>query len=171
MKSLQFLLLTVACTFTMSCTKRIDIASPAAPVSGNLIVDMKVANLTSGSSALESVEARPGDHVRFIIRCEATGSAQLKNLTLRDIIPTRLTFLPTLMINGVVQDEGEFLSTGLNLGSVYASQPIVITYTASILMRSAFQKGVTVLTSTVTARTDQTATVADSADVRVVVEP
>ncbi|KKP31770.1 MAG: hypothetical protein A2312_01975 [Candidatus Staskawiczbacteria bacterium RIFOXYB2_FULL_32_9] len=108
-----------------------------------------VRNLSSGTNWANSVSAKPGDVLSFMIVSSITGSTQnLNNVTVRDILPANLINRTNVIIDNVV-NYGD-LNSGINIGYLSPSQMRTITYQVQVAPSSNFNFGNTTLTNYVT---------------------
>ena len=133
---------------------------------GSLIVNKKVINLSSGNLNWQtSVSAVPTNILSFAITIQS-GNQDLHNVFVRDILPTNINYLGKLTIN-TNQNQVEDITDGINIGTVYANQPVVISYQAQVGPATNFTYGTTTLTSGATVSSNETSNQTSAAQVLV----
>ena len=121
----------------------------------------------------ESVEAKSGDTVRYRIHFKNTGNTTLKNVIIRDILPTGLTYVKgTTEIFNTAHPKGVTLSdkivtdSGINLGDYAAEAGAWIYFNATVDQGISDKCSNTILRNVVQANGGH-GTKEDTADVRV----
>ena len=121
----------------------------------------------------ESVEAKSGDTVRYRIHFKNTGNTTLKNVIIRDILPTGLTYVKgTTEIYNTAHPKGVKLSdkivtdSGINLGDYAAEAGAWIYFNATVDQGISDKCSNTILRNVVQANGGH-GTKEDTADVRV----
>lgn len=134
-----------------------------------VVQEVDVQKTVGTTTFVEQFDGQPSGRVTFrIIVSSQNSNVVVQNVTLRDQLPAKLTFVSgTLNVNGVPQSEGSFFSTGINIGTLNPGSQITVTFQADIASAANFTVGVCenlVNTATVIAgsMTDQ-----DTATVRV----
>jgi uncharacterized repeat protein (TIGR01451 family) len=131
---------------------------------GNLITSKRVVNLTSGNLNWQtSVNANPSDILSFAITLQ-TGNQDIHNVVVRDILPAGLIYRGNLMIN-TNSNYGGNITYGVNIGTVYANQPVVVAYQVQVAPSTNFVYGTTTLTNSATITSNETGTQTVSAAV------
>ncbi len=99
----------------------------------------KEVKLLNDSSWSEQVTAKSGDTVRYRIHFKNTGNVTMKNVTIRDILPTGLSYVAgstTLTNNahpkGVTLSDNLTKDSGVNLGDYAAGAGAWITFNATV---------------------------------------
>jgi hypothetical protein len=88
-------------------------------------------DLTSGSQIWsKSINANPSDLLSFSITLQA-GSQDVHNGIVKDILPAGLIYHGDLTV-GTNQNYGGDISSGINIGTVYAGQPVIVAYQAQV---------------------------------------
>src|SRR3989344_1704161 len=114
-----------------------------------LNVNKKAINLTSGNlSWSKYINANPSDVLSFSIALQAS-NRNIYNVIVRDILPANLIYQGSLTINSN-QNYGGDIRSGINIGTVYANQPIVVAYQARVASAENFSFGSNALTNTAT---------------------
>lgn len=137
---------------------------------GNLTIKKEVRNVTDGQTVFNDTEvlADPGEQVEYKITVSATGS-QVTNVSVKDILDTKLAATGSVTLDDVVQSGGLFTSAGLPIGTVTTSASKVIKFKANVAAASQFTgNGPFFLPNTATAFTS-TLEISDSANVKVVI--
>lgn len=127
----------------------------------NLTVNKTVKNLTNGSGFANSVYAKPSDVLLFMITLQAIGSQDVQNVFVRDSFPSNLIYKNQLVVacsgntgnynncnNSNYNYSGD-ITSGINLGTVYAGQTVTITYQAQVASEQNFSYGTTTLNNNV----------------------
>lgn len=113
---------------------------------GGLIVDKKVLNLSSGNLNWQSaVYAKPSDILSFAITLQPNGQ-DVHNVVLRDILPANLIYKGNLTVNLNSNYTGN-ITSGINIGTVYSNQAVVVAYRAQIASMENFNYGTTTITN------------------------
>jgi len=113
---------------------------------GIITVIKSVRNLSSGTNWANSVNAKPGDILSFMVVASVTGTSQnLSNVTLRDVLPGNLINRTNITVDNVV-NYGD-LNSGINVGYLSPSQMRTITYQVQVAPSSNFSFGNTTLTN------------------------
>lgn len=122
----------------------------AQQVGGALLVGKKVINLTSGNLSWQtSVNAKPLDVLSFAITLQATGNQDIHNVYVRDVLPANLVYKGNLTVNTNSNYAGD-ITSGVNIGTVYVNQPVVVSYQAQSAGFQNFTFGTTTLSSNAT---------------------
>jgi uncharacterized repeat protein (TIGR01451 family) len=127
----------------------------------SLTVSKTVKNLSNGSGFASSTYAAPGDMVMFMITLPATGGQDVQNVFVRDSFPSNLIYKNQLVVactsnngnnsncnNNNYNYSGD-ITSGINLGTVYAGQTVTITYQAQLAPAQNFSYGATTLNNSV----------------------
>ena len=132
-----------------------------------LFVTKKVYNATLGNNMwLTTASASRNNILVFAITLQPNSSQNVNNVYVRDILPAGLVYNGNLMKNAVAIS-GD-ITSGLNIGTVYANQPVVISYQAQVSSSYAFPYGLTTLTNNVTVTSTEAGTQTAAASVFVV---
>ncbi len=126
---------------------------------GSLYVSKKVINLTSGNLIWSSsVTAKPGDVLSFAITLQGpqgTPGQDTHNVVARDILPANLVYRGNVTVNTNSNYYGDIIS-GINIGTVYANQPVVVAYQAQVAPAINLNYGTTTLTNSATVTSQET---------------
>lgn len=96
-----------------------------------LVINKQVINLTSGYLGWSKlVSAKPGDILTFAISLQPAGQ-NIYNVLVRDYLPAGLTFRGFVTVNTGQSYSGD-ITNGINVGTVYANQPVVVSYQAQV---------------------------------------
>jgi uncharacterized repeat protein (TIGR01451 family) len=130
----------------------------------NLTVNKTVRNLSNGSGFASSTYASPSDMVMFMITVQANGAQTAQNVFVRDLFPANLIYKNQLVVacsstgstygnynncnNSNYNYSGD-VTSGINLGAVYAGQTVTITYQAQLASAYNFSYGTTTLNNNV----------------------
>jgi len=110
-----------------------------------LSVDQKVYNATLGSNIwLTTATAKSNDILVFAITLQP-GSQNINNVFVRANLPAGLIYNGNLMVNA--QSRSGDITSGLNIGTIYINQPVVVSYQAKVSPYYAFPYGLTTLTN------------------------
>lgn len=105
----------------------------------------KAINITSGNLNWSNyINAMPGDVLSFAVTIYGN-TQDLYNVVVRDILPQNLIYMGSYMIN-TTSYSGNIMS-GINIGTVYVNQPIVVSYRVQVAHPGNFAYGSTLLTS------------------------
>jgi uncharacterized repeat protein (TIGR01451 family) len=105
----------------------------------------KAINVTSGNLNWNNyITAKPGDVLSFAVTIYGN-TQDLYNVIVRDILPPNLIYMGSYMIN-TTSYSGNILQ-GVNIGTVYVNQPIVVSYRVQVAHAGNFAYGATTLTS------------------------
>ena len=131
---------------------------------GILSATKKVINLTSGNlNWASSVSANPSDVLSFAIILQA-GGQDIHNVVVRDVLPANLIYRGNLAVNTNTNYGGDIMS-GVNVGTVYANQPIVVSYQAQVAPAGNFSYGTATLNNNATITSNEAGTQTASATV------
>ncbi|MBI2063782.1 MAG: DUF11 domain-containing protein [Candidatus Yanofskybacteria bacterium] len=99
-------------------------------------------NISKGQTAEQfSLTASPNDTLEFVIRVRSLSSSVLNNVIIRDALPSGLTYINrTTSVNGSITVDG-ITNYGINIGSLYPNQEIVISFNAAVGQASTFPVG------------------------------
>lgn len=116
---------------------------------GTLSVSKQVIDLTSGNlNWSASVNANTSDILSFAITLQAYNQ-DVHNVIVRDILPANLTYRGNVIINTGLNYSGD-ITSGINVGTVYANQPTVVAYQVQVAPVGSFNYGATTLTNSAT---------------------
>lgn len=116
-------------------------------------IEKVVKNVTDGSDYLEQVEADFGETVEFKLVVTNTGSTNLTDLYVADVLPVNLVFISeSLSVPEPIYGGDLFSSDGLNVHDLSPSGSMVITFRAKVETADKFVVGETILTNSATAK-------------------
>ena len=99
----------------------------------------KMVQIKGGSSWAEDVTVKAGDTVRYRIQFKNTGNTTLKNVVIRDVLPTGLSYVKgsTVLhnasnVNGKTLDDGIVSNDGINIGSYAKNTEATIYFYATV---------------------------------------
>lgn len=107
-------------------------------------------NITQGQTSPQSqISAKPGDTLEFYIRVRSLSNIRLENVTIRDIMPSGITYLAgtTSVNNNLVGDS--IINGGISIGSLEPNAEVIIRFNARVNSKESFVRGTTQLTNTV----------------------
>lgn len=160
---------TYSCTLTVSnssgasnsASTTVYVNSNNTTGNGVLTVTKSVINVTSGNLNWQSsVNATAGNIVSFAVTLQP-GSQDIHNVYLRDILPANLIYRGNLTMN-TTNYSGD-ITAGINIGTVYANQPVIISYQAQVSPYLPY--GSMVLTNNVTVTSTEAGTETASSSV------
>ena len=123
-------------------------------------------NLTKGDTIWsETIVSSPSDIVQFRITVTNTGTTTTRNVIVRDILPSNLSYWGGLNIDGIAN--GGAILTGANIGDLYAGQTKTVIFDAKLSPAESFNYGVTTLSNSATANGDNISQVNDTATVSI----
>jgi hypothetical protein len=123
-----------------------DMTFTATGNQGLITVLKTVRNLSSGTNWANSVSAKPGDILSFMVVASVTGTSQnINNVTIRDILPANLINRTNITVDNIVS-YGD-LNSGINVGYLSPSQMRTMTYQVQVAPSSNFSFGNTTLTN------------------------
>lgn len=140
------------------------------PVVQQMAVSKTVQNNNTNTTFNDQVDAQPSHRLTFQIAVSPQSSnAALQNVVLRDTLPSKLTFVSgSLNVNGSPQSEGNFFTSGLNLGTIQPGSQVIVTFQADVASASSFTVGnCEILTNSATATASGNLTASDTALVNV----
>jgi len=133
--------------------------------SNALTIDKKVIDITSGNASWSTyINANPSDILSFSITIQAKGQ-DAHNVVIRDIIPSGLIYKGNLMVG--LTNYGGDITSGLNIGTVYANQPIIVSYQAQVAPTNSFSYGANTINSSTTVSSNETSAQTDLATITV----
>ena len=116
---------------------------------GTLNVNKQAINLTSGNRIWSKyIIANPSDVLSFSVTLQ-TNNQTMYNVVVRDILPANLIYRGNLTVNTNQNYSGDIRS-GINIGTVYANQPVVVAYQAQVASAENFNFGSNLITNTAT---------------------
>lgn len=124
------------------------IASGSGYGNTQLQVTKAVINLSTGNLNWQnSVSANQGDILSFAVTLQA--SQNINNVYLRDILPSGLIYKGNVIVNTNTNFGGD-ITAGINIGTVYANQPVVVSYQAQVVNAGNYGNSAITDTTTVT---------------------
>lgn len=135
----------------------------------DLSIDKTVRNVTTGGSFGDSTIAAPSQTVEFKVVVRNTGNTDAQNVTARDVLPNKLTYVNgTLTINGSsASNDNQFFGAGLNVGTLVVNESKTFIFRATVAAQNEFSVGTTQLTNTAYAWATNVSQKQDSATVTV----
>ena len=131
---------------------------------GSLLMTKQVIDLSSGNlNWSTSVNASPSDVLDFNITLQAYNQ-NVQNVVVRDILPANLIYKGNLKVNANYNYGGD-ITSGVNIGTVYAGQAVDISYQVQVAPLSSFSYGTTTLTNSATATSSTSGTQTTNATV------
>jgi hypothetical protein len=131
---------------------------------GYFSVNKQVMDINSGNlSWASSVNAKPSDILSFAITLQA-GSQDVHNVVVHDILPANLIYKGNLIVN-TNSNYGGDISSGVNIGTIYANQATVISYKVQVAPSGNFSYGATTLTNNAIITSNESGTQTGSATV------
>lgn len=148
-----------------------SIAPTPTPQSPKLSIAKLVRNVTQGSSQSDSVIANPLQTVEFSIAITSSGAGTVNAVTLRDALPSGLSYVVgSTTIDAIAATDG-VVSTGLSIGNMAQGRTVTVRFYATIANASFFSSGTSSLTNTAFARGSNVSEVSDSAFISVMTAP
>ncbi len=142
-----------------------------APQVPQLSIAKLVRNVTQGSSQSDSVTANPLQTVEFSIAITSSGTGTVNAVTLRDALPSGLSYVVgSTTIDAIAATDG-VVSTGLSIGNMAQGRTVTVRFYATIANASFFSSGTSSLTNTAFARGSNVSEVSDSAFISVMTAP
>ncbi|MBQ8156907.1 DUF11 domain-containing protein [Candidatus Saccharibacteria bacterium] len=135
----------------------------------------KMVQLEGGKTWSETVTAKAGDKVRYRIQFKNTGNVTLKNVIIRDVLPTNMSYVAGTTVlynaanaNGKTLDDGLVSKDGINIGD-YAKGTEATIYFYAVVDKNLDECANRTLTNTVKGsyNKDDKTTKTDTADVTV----
>ncbi len=134
--------------------------------SGSLSINKQVINSTSGNlSWSKYVNANPSDVLSFSVTLQANNQT-IHNVIIQDSLPANLIYRGNLTVNSN-QNYGGDIRSGINIGTVYAGQPVVISYQAQVAPAENFSFGSNAFTNTATVTSTDGASQSSSSTITV----
>jgi len=131
---------------------------------GSLAITKQAINLTSRNlNWSSSISASPSDILTFAITLQANGQ-DVHNVTVRDILPADLIYRGNLMVN-TNSNYGGDITSGVNIGTVYAGQATVVAYQVQVAAAGNFSYGATTIANNATVTSTEAGTQTSSAAV------
>ncbi len=114
-----------------------------------LNVSKQVINISSGNLNWQTlINAKPSDILSFAVTLQANNQ-NVYNVMVRDILPANLIYRGNLAVNTNINYGGD-ITSGINIGTVYVGQPVVVSYQAQVAPTDRFFYGTTTLASSAT---------------------
>lgn len=130
--------------------------NPAQPGNTYLSVQKRAINPSLGNlSWVSQITAVPGNILSFAITLQP-GASDVHNVHIKDTLSANLIYKGNLMLN--IQSYPGDITQGINIGTVYANQPVVVSYQAQVAPSSNFAYGVTALSNSVTVSSAESGT-------------
>jgi uncharacterized repeat protein (TIGR01451 family) len=124
--------------------------------------------------AVEQMQAKAGTRLEYLLTAKNIGNKTLTNVTLRDALPSELTFVPgTVKLyngpnpNGVVINNDHLFKGGVNGGSIGPGAWIYITFEADVKSKKDLKCGVNNIKNIAVVKTGQTGEYNNTATVTV----
>ena len=159
-------------TYTLTCQGAGGTASDSVTVNVEaqllpaLTISKLARNLTQGQTTFaDTISANPLDQIEFRIQITSTGSANVSNVQVQDVLPWQLTYQGNLKVDGA-SFSGDILS-GINLGTLTPGQTKTITFEAQVVAEENFNYGTTSLVNTGKTWADSVSQIVDTAVVNV----
>ena len=136
----------------------------------------KMVQLDGGKEWSETVTAKAGDKVRYRIQFKNTGNTTLKNVVVRDILPSNMSIVKGSVVlynsankNGKTLSDSLVSTTGVNIGDYAKGTEATIYFYATVNSSLADSCEDSTLTNTVKGKynNDDKTTKSDTADVKV----
>jgi hypothetical protein len=125
--------------------------------SGSLLVTKQVIDLSSGNLSWQtSVTAKPLDVLTFAITLQPNGQ-DVHNVIVHDTLPANLIYKGDLAVNTNLNYGGD-ITSGVNIGTVYANQAVVVSYQAQVAGAGNFPFGTTTLNNNATITSSEAGT-------------
>jgi uncharacterized repeat protein (TIGR01451 family) len=105
---------------------------------GYIYLTTKVANISAGEKDWKlQTSAKPGETLEFLISFKNTGTATIKNLVIRNILPSGMKYVPNttkLYLNNKVKNLPNTIGTskGVKIGNIKVKQSGYITFRATV---------------------------------------
>lgn len=130
---------------------------------GILTVNKSAINFSSGGlNWSTSQNASPSDVLGFAIALQA-GNQDIHNVFVRDSMPSGLIYQNNFTITGSSNYTGNDIASGITINTIPANQIVIIGYQAQVASFSNFSYGVSTLNNNITATSNETGTITDSA--------
>ncbi len=121
--------------------------------------------ITTSVTYYENLYMIPLREVEFSIAIANTGSSQISNLYVSDVLPQGMTYVAgSTTIEGVLTNDG-IVSSGIYAGTILAGQSKTIKFRARLQDNAYFTQSLTQMTNTAYARGDNASQVQDTANV------
>lgn len=109
------------------------------PVPTSLVLTTLARNVSSGQALFgDPISAKPSDKVEFQIQV-SKGSGAAYSVTLKDILPSTLSYLGNLKVDGVANSGN--IASGIFLGDISSNNPRFITFEAQVAPDASFSLG------------------------------
>ncbi|MDO8470774.1 MAG: hypothetical protein Q7S63_02235 [bacterium] len=119
------------------------------PVPSSMSVTILAKNVSTGQAIFsDPISARPSDTIEFQIQV-GQGSGTAYGVTLKDVLPAKLSYLGNLKVDGVA-NSGNILQ-GISLGDINGGSARFVTFRAQIAPNASFGAGTNNVVTTVTA--------------------
>lgn len=119
------------------------------PVPASLVLTTLAKNVSSGQALFgDPISAKPSDKIEFQIQV-SKGSGAAYSVTLKDILPSTLSYLGNLKVDGVA-NSGNIIS-GIVLGDISSNNPRFVTFEAQLAPDVSFSLGNNDVINTATA--------------------
>ncbi|MDD5433035.1 MAG: hypothetical protein PHE77_00005 [Candidatus Pacebacteria bacterium] len=102
-------------------------------------VQKTVQNLTNGTGFLDSVSANFGDELVYRVVINSSGSVMAPSVYVKDALPSGLTYIGNLTVDGV--NDGRSIANSILLGDMPVGASKTITYKARVNAKEFFNFG------------------------------
>ena len=144
-----------------SCGSQGNYIGTCGTTNANLNVTKTVRNLTTGSTFANSTYANPSDTLLFMITLQGNSNQNAQNVFVSDTLPANMIYNNQLVVactgnsgysnncNSNNYNYSGSITSGINLGTIYAGQTVTVTYQVQLTGTQNFSYGTTTLNSVV----------------------
>lgn len=93
----------------------------------------KMVQIKGGNSWAENITVKAGDTVRYRIQFKNTGNAELKNVSIRDILPANISYVKgSTVVDGKTVGDGITTADGIKIGNVANGAEVTVYFYATV---------------------------------------
>ncbi len=135
---------------------------------GSIWIQKTGRDTTRGDSTTQVTLSTLASHeIEFSIKIGNSGSSTVNNVIVRDIMPSRITYIGNVKVDGV-SNNGSLIS-GINIGSISNGQTKTTTFTARVADQNQFSTLSTSLINTALVRADEISEFGDDMPITVTI--
>jgi len=134
----------------------------------SLSVSKRGRNLTQGKTSwVNTISAKPAEVIEFRIRVTSNGDEKAEDVIVSDILPSKMTYLGNLKIDGSTVSGAEDIGDGVDIGDLSPDKSKTITFKAIVATEKNFNFGTTSLVNSGMVRADNVSLTSDTCTVKV----
>ena len=159
-------------TYVITCSNQYGSATDTVTVNvnqqtvyGSLSINKLARDLASGQGFQDGIYVQPSREVEFSISVTNTGSSQINNLYVSDVLPSGLIYVyNSVTVDGTVMSDN-IVSSGVYVGSILPGQMKTLKFRVRLQDNVYYTQSLTQMTNTAYARGDNASQVQDTASI------